>query len=352
MKKIFISKAELKHTSSKVIITLYVYNEERRILLNKINEIETKLFYSTDLLVLKKNFLSLKKKIDILKNIKKNSNFINILSELNFSILEEKKKIENNLSSTINSKDKEEKQLELEKLEIRLKCLKNIISLCEKYLNCDKYYNKLYNKLLGNTALEKEIMIITYYKLLINLNNSKFEDKFLLKLKPLINKIFNKEVEFNIIDLKTVYLNSHLLTEVISLKLKDRKNKLLEILNYFLYMIKLPVVNGLKEKFSYKNPKTLLENKFKNLRVNNLIMNTHNKDNLNKFLFNIFKSSNFLRKLEEYIPLKQDIKYKSVNLLANVLKSLKYKKIGGIRLEVKGRLTRRLTASRSLFKIR
>ena len=39
--KIFISKAELKHTSSKVIITLYVYNEERRIFLNRLKRIES-----------------------------------------------------------------------------------------------------------------------------------------------------------------------------------------------------------------------------------------------------------------------------------------------------------------------
>jgi hypothetical protein len=42
--KIFISKAELKHTSSKVIITLYIYNEEKRILLNRLKRIEAILF--------------------------------------------------------------------------------------------------------------------------------------------------------------------------------------------------------------------------------------------------------------------------------------------------------------------
>jgi hypothetical protein len=42
--KIFVSKAELKHTSSKVIITLYIYNEEKRILLNRLKRIEAILF--------------------------------------------------------------------------------------------------------------------------------------------------------------------------------------------------------------------------------------------------------------------------------------------------------------------
>ena len=47
--------------------------------------------------------------------------------------------------------------------------------------------------------LEKEINIIAYYKLLLDLNKSKFENKFLSKLRPLIFKLYNKEVEFNIV---------------------------------------------------------------------------------------------------------------------------------------------------------
>jgi len=42
--KIFISKAELKHTSSKVTITLYIYNEEKRIFFNRLKRIEATLF--------------------------------------------------------------------------------------------------------------------------------------------------------------------------------------------------------------------------------------------------------------------------------------------------------------------
>lgn len=349
--KIFISKAELKHTSSKVIITLYVYNEERRILLNKINVIETKLFSYTDFPEDKRRNFSFKEKINILKNIKKKIFFFKILSELNFSISEEIKKIENNSIISKNKKDKG-KQLELEILEMRLKYLKSILFICEKYFSYNKHYNKIYSKHLENTILEKEILIIAYYKLLINLNRSKFEDKFLLKLKPLISRIYNKEVEFNIVDLKAVYLNSHLLTEVISLKLKDRKNKLLNILSSFLYMVKLPKVNFSKEKFAYTNPKTLLDNKIKNLRVNNLVLNTNNKDSLNKSLLLIFKSSNFINKIDKYIFNEQYMKNKTMDLLISILNSLKYKKMGGIRLEAKGRLTRRLTASRSIFKIK
>src|ERR1700738_1435243 len=34
--RIFVSKADLKHTSSKVIITLYIYNRQKKYLLNKL----------------------------------------------------------------------------------------------------------------------------------------------------------------------------------------------------------------------------------------------------------------------------------------------------------------------------
>ena len=38
--KIFVSKAEIKHTNSKAIITIYVYNREKLILLKKIRKLK------------------------------------------------------------------------------------------------------------------------------------------------------------------------------------------------------------------------------------------------------------------------------------------------------------------------
>jgi hypothetical protein len=78
--KIFISRAELKHTSSKVIITLYVYNEERRILMRKIKRIEAILFSSIAINQNKnignKNLLSLEEKLNILKSHENNVSFL------------------------------------------------------------------------------------------------------------------------------------------------------------------------------------------------------------------------------------------------------------------------------------
>jgi hypothetical protein len=67
----------LKHTSSKVVITLYVYNEERRVLIRKIKRLEAILFplsiNSSFLLKQEKSsnknkLLSIKEKLNIIKS--------------------------------------------------------------------------------------------------------------------------------------------------------------------------------------------------------------------------------------------------------------------------------------------
>ena len=80
--RIFISKAELKHTSSKVIITLYVYNEEKRILNRKIKRLEAILFTYYDNILQNKlsnknKPFSLKEKLDIIKVKENNISLIN-----------------------------------------------------------------------------------------------------------------------------------------------------------------------------------------------------------------------------------------------------------------------------------
>jgi hypothetical protein len=251
-------------------------------------------------------------------------------------------------------KIKSSKLLEIEILEENIKNILSIIATCKKdpifFKTCESKYDKFLNK----TFLEKEIIVIAYYKLLLSLNNYKFDDKFLLKLKPFISKIYNKEVEFNIVNLKAIYLNSDIFTQAISLKLRNRDNRLLKVLRYFLYMVKLPKVNFLKERFSHANIKNLWVNKVKNLTINSLNVNIK-RDSLNQLLISIFTNSNFLKKLKGNVPYGTHNKYKvnsSTNILNYVLNKLSYKSMAGVRVEAKGRLTRRFTASRSVFKIK
>ena len=226
IKRIFVSKAELKHTSSKVVITLYVYDEERRILARKLKRMESILFASTSKTKLsrtigKNRVLSLKEKLDIIEQERENVSFKNWLKTLVLLLIEEIRLERNNLIYIKKIKDRKKKQLEIKSLEKSLDFLKEISATCEQDIIYYKYYKDLYNKFKSKTLLEKEIMIMAYYKLLLNLNKFKLEDNFILKLKPLISKIYNKEVEFNIVNLKAVYLNSDIFTQAISLKLKE-----------------------------------------------------------------------------------------------------------------------------------
>jgi Mitochondrial ribosomal protein (VAR1) len=150
-----------------------------------------------------------------------------------------------------------EKRLNIENLNKYLVKLINIITICENDYVSYKYYENIYKDFLYKTHLEREINIIAYYKLLLSLNKSKFEYKFLLKLTPIIAKLYNKEVEFNIVNLRTLYLNSDIFTEAISLKLKNRSNRLLRVLRSSLSMVKLPKVNRIREQYNKINIKEL-----------------------------------------------------------------------------------------------
>jgi len=57
LKKIFLGKGELKHTSSRVIITFYVYNTESMFLMHKIMQFKHGLFYIPNYVNLKKTVI-------------------------------------------------------------------------------------------------------------------------------------------------------------------------------------------------------------------------------------------------------------------------------------------------------
>jgi hypothetical protein len=366
MKKIFISKAEIKHTAKKVIITLYIYNEERRILIRKIERLERLLFplqFKDDF---KNKPLSINKKLNLVNSLEKENNtlFTIKLSNILPLII---KKIKIYQKIILLKKESRNFNFSLNLIFQLKKYYKNIIKIlkaCENNGTLFKYYEKIYYEAKYKIILEKELKRIVYYKLLLSLNKSKFEDKFLSKLKILISKIFKKEVEFNIVNLKAMTLDTNILTQAIALKIKNRNNKLLRVLTRSLDMIMLPLRILSREKYSRINVNELDFNKCNNAKLLNLvylrkldtILNNFNyeikttrttindKDNLNEILF-LFNNFNFFS-----IPNNNDNSNR--RLLNIILKTIKYKKIAGIRLEAKGRLTRRLTASRSVFKIK
>jgi hypothetical protein len=258
MNKIYVSNAEIKHTNSKAILTVYNYNRERLSLLNKVRKL-------------------------------KNSFFVNILLLIN---------------------------------------------------NNNKHLKNFSNKTLKN-LLYKELKILRRYKFKLNLNSYKFEEKLLYKLSSIIGLYFNKKVEFNIVNMKSLILNSDIFTKILAAKLWKKKIKTLRMMSYILNKAVLPKVNRIIEKSKIKKnvDSSLLQNRFKNISLISVLHNT----NFNQLLYEIYNT----------IFVKNNLLNKDYNEMYKILfNSIKYKNMAGVRLEVKGRLTKRYRADRAVFKVK
>src|ERR1700744_241873 len=66
---------------------------------------------------------------------------------------------------------------------------------------------------------------LNYYDNLLEYYVIKKFGSYLFKLEEVIRKIYKKKVEFNIVILQHMYLNSDILSQAIALKLKDRDNR-------------------------------------------------------------------------------------------------------------------------------
>jgi hypothetical protein len=150
----------------------------------------------------------------------------------------------------------------------------------------------------------KKLKFYMYYKQILYINKAKFENSYLQGLINLVKNIFNKNVEFNIINLKYFYFNSKIFTQPLELKLKKKRN----VLRYLKVLIRKAKIKKIK-----------LVDKTKDF-----------------FNFNNLDSDNFLQN-----------NTKSQDLKKIILSNVKYKRVSGVRLQAAGRLTRRFSASRS-----
>lgn len=231
---------------------------------------------------------------------------------------------------------------------------KTFVSLCEKFTpvlpdpqfkEIMPVYEKYYTAHLNSLKIRKL------------LNRNKFRNGFINKLLGLVEEIYGKKVEFNIVKLKKLHLNSDLYTQAVALKLKDRNNRLYKVLKSSLNKVQLPPFYRAAEIFHYLNKNDLLVNIIRNDKITSMLRNNVN-DPLNTLLLDTFTNG-------------EDVKVKTIKALASpspeasplsnsraislqkyVLKSLKHLSMRGIRIEAKGRATRRLTAARSVFKMK
>jgi hypothetical protein len=275
--KTYVSNGEFKHTVDNVLITLYTYNRQKFNYLSVLKQKYIRLFFNSELRQeLNKRFYWIKSN---------GFKYLELANTEKFAVIMRWNKL----------------------------LIKNNIPLIKyKALYINDYLIKFYKNWVKNSL--KKIKIYLYYRQLLYINESKYNYTYLQILKNFTQKIYNKRVEFNLINIKYHYLNCDILSESLSLKITiDRK----KILSFFRKLI----------------------NKIK-------IHKTHKqvyKANLNKLY------------LIENIQDPLDSIFDNVNipdLKQVVLEQINYKRLSGVRLEASGRITRRYTASRSVKKTR
>lgn len=300
--KIYVSKGEFKHTNDRVIVNVYVYNRQKYNYMYKMNK-KYKYIYKLrqSKYGLKKNIYRLRMHIYSYKyKIKKITR--NITREKLFLIKLEKTKKKSN------------------RLIKKLKNKKSILIKTLKWKNAFKYYDNLYyNKYIKKSL--RRVIYSLYYKRLLLLNQFKFKYTYLQNLANILKKIYNKNVEFNIVNLKNYYLNSDIFTESIVAKLTKNRKRMFKILKTSVGKVKIA-----NKRWMHK--------------YDNITSNINRRrDILNKYRY-IF--NNYIEYNNNLFKLSEDI----------VLNSIKNKNITGVRIEAAGRLARRHTASRSIYKIK
>jgi hypothetical protein len=397
-KKIFIGKGELKHTSTKVIITFYVYNTEKISLKREYKQLYLSLFSPKKKYIVvkkgKKVVTFLKKPLEkqILLDDKGNifkdkgndiiiynrpytiEEFLSspeyIRSKISETYSNAKIVINETFSDTPLYKQITYYDLYSSIIELFIDNLSSYLSTLNKYFeyltklvqleilnNHEKFLiftnlvNNFYKYNYPNFEYYKKIADRRYLKnlyrlrYLLKFNSIKFEKPFITKLIGLVENLYNKKVEFNIVNLNQVHLNSDILTQAVVLKLKNKKNKFYRIFRSSLNKVKLSDVNRLSEKIDASNKKNYFINNIRNVYINDMFNKIIKGDSLNELLFNNFPSANKLE-IEDLYGVKQ-----SILLRDYVFRYLKHFRLAGVRLEARGRLSRRFTASRSVFKL-
>lgn len=311
--RILISKAELKHTSDKVTVTLYIYNRQKKYYENKINKIFS---YIGE------------------KNITKWSKRIELLKIKGLQLISKVRQDKNMLLKTLKWNN-------------------------NNFVN----YEKDYFKNFISRSLKKE-MLYMHFKQIMSLNKFKFKNTYLIPLKSLISKIYKKKVEFNLVTLKNFHLNSDIFTQILAIKLRKRDNRILRVLKTSLRKIRLPNLSKLvylgHHQGNRDNDKILqnlivkdmlLKNTYNHLALDHVKgreVSTDGLDNIIKLFFPV-NAFSFFNKKEESANVKDE---STLTLENSVLNSIKHKTLSGVRIEASGRLTRRITAARAVYKVK
>lgn len=329
LRRIYVSDVEIKHTNNKAIVTLYIINTQKKTLYKRY--IKSKKYFES----LKSNILNIQKYF-IENRIKTLKNKL-IKSFLKNKFILEKSKIFN----------------------LKFSLLNKIINYCN--LSFDKFIKKnIFNKL----KFIRKISLIRKHIYVYKIDKFKFEEiYYLYKLNNLLTKILNKKIEYNIVNLKSLVYNTDIFTKALALKLKKRKFFVMRGINSIINRAKFPQVNTIIERADLSKHKDsdLVHNKYKD---SHLLSNLNNNEDFFIFLKNMYNVHNKYLKSHTLKLTSIGLSNPSYTLMAinnkklekiirgSMFNSIKYKNMGGIRLEIKGRLTRRYRADRAVYKLK
>lgn len=263
--KIYTSRAELKHTNNIVKNLLFMYNKH-------------KLFIERSI----RNLVILTYKEEKVLNEETSEDENNTRNKLVYTL---KNKIYNDKKKIINFiYFKTDNILKKIKLKLKKRYFFNTVSLIYKFSLKEDFKEE-------KTTFD-DIKPLNENNSMSNNVGLRYKN---LGLQSLISKMYDKYAKIKAVALKSLDLNSDVFSSAVALKLRDRKNKAVNILRRAIFqMVKIP------------------------------------------FLHTLITFDDFIETINKN----------------NIINVLKQQVVSGVRFEAAGRLTRRLTAMRSVFKYR
>ena len=320
LRRIYVSNAEIKHTNNKAIITLYTVNRERKVLKEKYLKIHQKinreLLWKRYTKLYSKNIYKIYKILNKAEAFKK-ENIYSIMSKKSF--------------------------------------LKYKLQFLNKFIKLQNLYVKKFWGIIINKYTRKHLLFLKKYDLLYSLNQYKFNKlRFLPILSNILYKIMGKKIEYNIINLKSIAYNTDLFTNALALKLKKRRvnyiNNMLSILN----RAYTPSLNLIQKSSLIKEINPLID-KYKDLRIISNIGGEAQASptNIDRLLDGIYPTNIQIQNQKSNNRgggMSTQVSSKEIhNIIYN---SIGYKNMRGMRLEIKGRLTKRYRADRSIYSLK
>jgi hypothetical protein len=304
LRNIHVSNAEIKHTNNKAIITLYTVNREKRILKDKYLELNNEV--STTLI---QRYLLLYR-----QNISKIYDMLNI---------------DNNVNQYRN--------LLVNDLVRKTKFVNYKLDYLKKFLKLKHLYTKKIWSVLISKYSKRYLRLIRKYDLMYSLNEYKFNNLGLLPLLTnFLTKITGKKIEYNIINLKSIIYNTDLFTNALSLKLNTQRIDLQRSIFKMLKKVNMPITSLIRERTFLPEERALdfIKNNYRDLKI----VSNMSDNNINKLLNNVHSKGS-----------SSEMNYNSKRKVHNkIFTSIRYKNLGGIRLEINGRLSKRYRADRAL----